>query len=36
LKKAWKAKQLARAAEIKRKWEEQLPDVPIDITICWD
>ena len=36
LKKAWKAKQLARAAEIKRKWEEQLPDVPLDITICWD
>jgi len=36
LKKAWKAKQMARAAQIKRKWEEQLPDVPRDITICWD
>ena len=36
LKKAWKAKQLERAAEIKRQWEERLPDVPRDITICWD
>jgi len=36
LKKAWKAKQMARAAQIKRKWEEQLPDVPRDITVCWD
>ncbi len=36
LKKAWKAKQLARAAEIKKQWEEQLPDVPRDITVCWD
>lgn len=36
LKKAWKEKQLARAAQIKRKWEEQLPDVPRDITTCWD
>ena len=36
LKKAWKARQMARAVEIKRKWEEQLPDVPRDITVCWD
>jgi hypothetical protein len=36
LKKAWKAKQAARAAQIKKQWEEKLPDVPRDITICWD
>ncbi len=36
LKKAWKAKQMARTAQIKMKWEEQLPEVPRDITICWD
>ncbi len=36
MKKAWKAKQLARAAEIKKQWEEQLPDVPRDITVCWE
>ncbi len=36
LKKAWKEKQMARAAQIKKQWEEQLPDVPHDITTCWD
>ena len=36
LKKAWKAKQTTRAAQIKKQWEEKLPDVPRDITICWD
>lgn len=36
MKKAWKSKQLARAAEIKRQWEARLPNVPRDITVCWD
>ncbi len=36
MKKAWKGQQLKRAAEIKQQWEQQLPDVPRDISICWD
>jgi type VI secretion system protein ImpL len=36
MKKAWKAQQLKRAAEIKQQWEQQLPDVPRDISVCWD
>ncbi len=36
IKKAWKAKQEERARKIKQRWEQNLPDVPVDITSCWD
>ncbi len=36
MKKAWKEKQEARARQIKERWEQNLPDVPVDITTCWD
>ncbi|MFP7754270.1 type VI secretion protein IcmF/TssM N-terminal domain-containing protein [Thermodesulfobacteriota bacterium B35] len=36
MKRAWKARQEQRAAEIRKAWEARLPDVPRDITTCWD
>ncbi len=36
VKKAWQARQEAKARQIKESWEEKLPDVPHDITSCWD
>lgn len=36
IKKAWKAKQEAQALAVKQAWEAKLPDVPHDITTCWD
>lgn len=36
VKKAWKERQEANARRIKQSWEQRLPDVPIDITTCWD
>ncbi|AGF79243.1 hypothetical protein UWK_02707 [Desulfocapsa sulfexigens DSM 10523] len=36
LKKSWKARQQAEAQKIKQNWEQKLPDVPTDITNCWD
>ena len=36
VKKAWKARQEAKAKQIKASWEQKLPDVPHEITSCWD
>jgi type VI secretion system protein ImpL len=36
VKKAWKEKQEERARKIKERWEQNLPDVPVDISTCWD
>lgn len=36
LKKSWKARQEAEARRIKQNWEQKLPEVPTDITNCWD
>ena len=36
VKKAWKAKQQQKVKQLKESWEQKLPDVPHDITSCWD
>jgi type VI secretion system protein ImpL len=36
LKQAWKAKQAKQAEALKKAWEEKLPDVPREISTCWD
>jgi len=36
VKKAWKARQQEKAQRIKQSWEKKLPDVPHEITSCWD
>ena len=36
MKRAWKARQERLAEQKKKAWEAKLPDVPRDITTCWD
>ncbi|WP_339137017.1 MAG: type VI secretion protein IcmF/TssM N-terminal domain-containing protein [Candidatus Electrothrix sp. GW3-4] len=36
MKQAWKARQEAKARRLKKAWEDKLPDIPLDITTCWD
>ncbi len=36
MKRAWKARQEKLAEQKKKAWEARLPDVPRDITTCWD